>query len=1401
MNSFLTALGRVSAQAALLVFLVLLAQWLFKSRLTPRWRCALWLLPAIRLLLPVSISSTVSLFNLIPSWQQPANVANPKVGALPLPIGSGAGARDVRKASSRNVADADVFERLAINPPPRKVTEQRHEWDFDPSSTAPGEGQHRISDGDLRNTVTSPPNGTARATPEIALVSRLSWPRILFLCWSIGAAALIARILFTCRQLSRVLADAKEVSETTVLHLFTGCADELGVKAPVRLVESRSVSSPLIHGFLRPRLLLPIGLSEDLSWDELRFVLLHELAHVKRRDILQNWLGTLLQIVHWFNPLIWLAFARWRADRELACDALALETAGAEKKCEYGRTILRLLEASPRVLRAPAMVGILEDKRQLRERIAMIAAFAPGRRWSFLAILLLFALGLAGLTDARRAVQAAAKEAKEIATRADGGTPPVFESRKEATPKPTAGRAVKVTVLNEQGEPLKGAKILAPHSAAFFMGPANAPMWETDASGIAEILLGEPPEGRLQQNGWFTMSVRHPAYAPLGMSWNIPNGDARSSVPAELKAVLKKGVSLGGVVQDARGQRLAGVRIGLFGSSYSYQGGPQAFQTYAEYSSDARSEPAAITDANGRWSVSNVPAELEHLNLVLIRPDGGMYSFANYSSENPFQGVPEASLNNEKLRAQSEVIVLKDGFTVRGRVLDPAGQPVPNLLLREVHDRYQPYNGLEFRTDANGKFDLRNRQQRQILLTALPDHFAILSHVIDLGEDADVTLRLGKLDPLRIRVVDENGRPLPGVIVGLDPFRSTTVSIALDLKTDATGTAIWTNAPGTGFALIASATNGLHRKIRDLDGKREVQIQLRAGADKEIAVNAKAVDAETGEPVKVTSARFTTDDFSAHPQAEKPNDSAFRIPVRADQFQQGMYPTFRLQCEAEGYVTFTSERRDFDEGDWDVQVKMKRGGKPGGVLLLSDGMPAAGAEVTENMREQNFLFMNTPGKVYRNDSALRVMADDQGQFELKDPGFDGLVLITHDDGFLETSIEKLKSHPKLTLQRWGAIEGVMKAGENAVANAAVNLNGQSFQVSSRWNFILSAQTDGTGAFSFPKVPPGEPILYRYFDRVPGPITETYQMPVLVKPGETANVVYGGTGRPLIGQVEGNADWKNDVHLLVRKDRSNDNPPVKRGDFFDPEEFSKRYSEWVQKDQVLRKQRERNYYVNFAPDGSFRIEDVPAGTYELRIKVTEPLKPGENRYGPVSSDKIIASLTREVVVPEISGGRSNEPLDLGILELEWKRPQSSLPPIAFTAQTLDGKTFSLEALRGKFVVLNFWTTWSDNSQEQMADITALSARFKDDARVAFVGVNLGEAPDRVRKRAQANNYTTDQVVLSGAALASTTEALNLDALPSAFIIGPNGRIVTRDLKGDTLERSLESALKRQGKGKE
>src|ERR1041385_4923041 len=130
------------------------------------------------------------------------------------------------------------------------------------------------------------------------------------------------------------------------------------VSRRVMIVETSAVHSPALMGLFRPRLLLPIGLRERLSSAELRFVLLHELAHLKQQDIAIDWLLAILQTLHWFNPLIHLAFARARAERELARDAMVLSAATPQEQTSYGQTIVKLVESFARLGPRPGTIGI-----------------------------------------------------------------------------------------------------------------------------------------------------------------------------------------------------------------------------------------------------------------------------------------------------------------------------------------------------------------------------------------------------------------------------------------------------------------------------------------------------------------------------------------------------------------------------------------------------------------------------------------------------------------------------------------------------------------------------------------------------------------------------------------------------------------------------------------------------------------------------------------------------------------------------------------------------------------------------------------------------------------------------------------------------------------------------------
>jgi beta-lactamase regulating signal transducer with metallopeptidase domain len=344
---------KASCQAAVLILLVLAVQWAFGRRLSPRWRYGLWLLVVVRLALPWTMPSSVSVFNLLNLPNASAAVA--KLSANPKAQGSLALSAAVVPAAGLREAEAGT-----------------------PATTAPGFSVN---------------------------VSHL------LLVWAAGAVALAVCLVFTHYRLARKVTPCRPLIDARLMNLLEDCKQAMGLRVPVTLVETAAVGSPSLFGFLRPRLLLPVGLTRSFSPEELRYVFLHELSHIKRQDILTGWLMTALQILHWFNPLVWLAFHRMRVDRELACDALALSYAKDEENQPYGRTIIKLLEGFGCSTWAPSMAGTLENKNQMKERISMIAKFRKTSHGPALAGVLFIALGLVTLTDARTSGKSAAPEA------------------------------------------------------------------------------------------------------------------------------------------------------------------------------------------------------------------------------------------------------------------------------------------------------------------------------------------------------------------------------------------------------------------------------------------------------------------------------------------------------------------------------------------------------------------------------------------------------------------------------------------------------------------------------------------------------------------------------------------------------------------------------------------------------------------------------------------------------------------------------------------------------------------------------------------------------------------------------------------------------------------------------
>jgi beta-lactamase regulating signal transducer with metallopeptidase domain len=205
-----------------------------------------------------------------------------------------------------------------------------------------------------------------------SIFERLSWQQILGGIWLLGAIVIVARILIGLAAVRWLSRRTQEITDAAWLPMAHAMARDMGIGARLRFLRSGRASMPVATGILRPAVIMP---SDADTWSEsrLRIVLLHELAHVKRRDCLTHVLGQAACAFHWFNPLAWLAVKRARTERERACDDLVL--ACGTRGSDYADQLLEMA----RVLRGdrfPALLGgaslAMAHRSQLEGRLMAI---------------------------------------------------------------------------------------------------------------------------------------------------------------------------------------------------------------------------------------------------------------------------------------------------------------------------------------------------------------------------------------------------------------------------------------------------------------------------------------------------------------------------------------------------------------------------------------------------------------------------------------------------------------------------------------------------------------------------------------------------------------------------------------------------------------------------------------------------------------------------------------------------------------------------------------------------------------------------------------------------------------------------------------------------------------------
>ena len=310
MNAVFKTFLSMSCSGGLLILALLLGKGLVRDRISRQWQYYIWLAAVLRLLLPFGPESSL-MGNLYRLAGQEITAPMREEVRTAAPEG-GAGSGDELVWAGESIGEAEA----------------------------------------LRD------------------AGALVWEH-LWLIWLAGTLGLLVRKITVYQGFIRyVRAGGTPVSDMEVLDRLSLAAEHISVKGPVELCVNPLVSSPLLIGFFHPCIVLP---SEEVSEKDFRHIVLHELTHFKRGDLLYKWLVQMTVCLHWFNPLAHLMGREITKACEFSCDEAVLAKTGGAR--EYGETLLNAMAAVGKYRENPGVVTLSENKRILKERLDAIMSF------------------------------------------------------------------------------------------------------------------------------------------------------------------------------------------------------------------------------------------------------------------------------------------------------------------------------------------------------------------------------------------------------------------------------------------------------------------------------------------------------------------------------------------------------------------------------------------------------------------------------------------------------------------------------------------------------------------------------------------------------------------------------------------------------------------------------------------------------------------------------------------------------------------------------------------------------------------------------------------------------------------------------------------------------------------
>jgi beta-lactamase regulating signal transducer with metallopeptidase domain len=1215
-----------SLDSAVLLGLVSVVWLIIRKRVAPQVGYCLFLLVPLKLLIPVSVTMPAAIAQWTPSVCA-ASLFNARHQADP----TGRHSAITQKVTS----DVELSKNLEANI----------------EATAEASVESTSVDQFVSEMEVGVPSQIISAQMPAALTvtdkAQLSVTAIAALVWLCCVLFLLARLVHSQLRFRARLQHCDRVDRSRWSVNVSELCTRAGIAPTVRVIEDDCVAAPAVWGFLQPTIILPRGLAASLTSQQLRWALFHELAHIGRRDLFVVLLQRIAAIVHFLNPFVWIANRIIHRLREYACDDLAVELSESAP-VEPGEAFLEILRHannSPEVLEGALGIFGLDSRAACFQRVRRLLDFERPIRIKSgrLALCSLLLLALVALPHIRAAnddpqtnpmpeIKGAAvedksapqTEVKELLAR-DTGTFDLKVVGPDRKPVPD------VMIRLDAHQDVVAENIL---HGSFVRKASYGVYVKTDALGRLVVKL-------LPTANSLTANVTTPGYGPYFASWS---GDNPSQlIPATFTAELESGWSVGGVMVDDTGKPIADAEIQ---PSIKFKKRPGDVEELGVGAS-------VKTDSNGKWHFDSVPAsklevfvEINHPGYMPLRRSLTRSEFGIDAGQEPVTRI-----------------VLNRGLTVTGKVTDESGAPIVGALIRTKF-----LNDIrEAKTGDDGTYRLSGCEPRMASIVVSAKGRALDKQVVRIDLEMEpVNFKMQPGGTVRIQVLDLQGKVVPKARIFFQRWRNDYSYFEFDRVgqyADEKGNWEWKEAPLDEFRADICSPDGMNLNQEPLIARAEPYIFRVPPA---LVISGKVIDADTKQPIKT---------IQVVPGCRS-EDGRIQW-FRADQFtvthgiyryrETHSYPAHVVRIEASGYQAGITRELKSNEGNVTIDFELKKGTDFVATILTPDGKPAAKAQAALGVAGSQISINN--GELDRGSTyhALQQDSNEAGQvrFPTQETAFQLVVL--HPTGYAHITTTPDSAPDTIELKAWARVEGTFRIGKAPGPNLPLSISPSALQSYGENVPHISATyyttTGKDGQFVFERVVPGHARISRRITRtVKDGAAETASsasVAIELPAGETIKTDLGGTGQPVIGKLvppkefKGKVNWSfAEVNVgtylpplpevaqpVVPKEIEQD--PAKRQEWLRNWELTPPGKIWLSwkrtlKDRDNTRRSKPSFHASVDRDGSFRIDDMPAGNYEVRIWFHENA-PGILRDFPFT-------------VPPIEGPRSDIPLDLGVLTL-------------------------------------------------------------------------------------------------------------------------------------------------------